>query len=105
MRWFEDLRLRPKLLGSFIAIALLAAVVGGVGVAGLNTVNSQAQAMATRSTPALVDLLTIHDNINWEMRAIRGEILAATAAKIADVSGDAVQARANIVQGLSLIHI
>jgi methyl-accepting chemotaxis protein len=105
MRWFENLRLRPKLLGSFIAMALLAAVVGGVGVAGLTTVNSQAQTMATRSTPALVDLLTIHDNINWEMRAIRGEVLAATAAKIADVSGDAVQARANIVQALKHFQV
>ena len=101
MRWFTNLKLMPKLVGSFSSVALLAALVGAVGVVGLSTVNDHAQTMATRSTPALVDLLAIHDNINWEMRAIRGEILASTDAKIADVSGDAVNARAKIVQALT----
>ncbi len=97
MSWFRNLGLMSKLLGAFMTMSLLALLVGAAGLVGLNNINSRAQTMADRSTPAIVDLLTLHDNINWEMRAIRGEILATTAAKIADVSGDAVTARANML--------
>src|SRR5579863_1630981 len=98
MSWFRDLRLTPKLIASYIAMALLAGAVGGAGVLGVNTLQTKLDWITSSSTPSLVDVLTMQSNINWEMRATRGEILAGTAAKIADVSGDAVAARAAVLQ-------
>ncbi len=101
MGWLENLRLTPKLLGSFVVMALLTVSVGAAGFLGITSVNNQTQSIRDSAAPALIDLLSIHDNINWEMRATRGEILASTPAKIADVSGDAEAARANIRSYLS----
>ncbi len=94
MRWFADIPLTRKLVGCFLTIALLVALVGGAAALGLSSLHDRFHQVADNATPSLVDLLEVQSNINWEMRATRGEILASTAAKIADVSGDAEAARA-----------
>jgi methyl-accepting chemotaxis protein len=103
MRWLENVRLGRKLMGSFIVLALLAGIVGGAGFLGLQSLHNRLNRVSNVSGPKLVDLLTIQGNINWEMRATRGEILASTAAKIADVSGDAVAARAAVAQAYTAL--
>lgn len=94
MRWLRNVGLTTKLLGGFLAVALLTTLVGGAGALGLSTLHARFHDVADNATPSLVALLKVQSNINWEMRATRGEILASTAAKIADVSGDAEAARA-----------
>jgi len=94
MTWFHNIRMMPKLLGSFVVMALLAATVGGVGLAGLNGVQSTMDQMTGASTPGVVALLETQNSVNFAMRATRGEILASTPAKIADVGGDATRERA-----------
>ncbi len=94
MAWLNNILMAPKLIGSFVVVALLAGVVGGAGLLGLDAMQSRMDSITGNATPGLVYLLTVQSNVNWEMRATRGAILARTSAKIADVSGDAVAARA-----------
>jgi len=94
MAWLNNILMAPKLIGSFVVVALLAGVVGGAGLLGLDAMQSRMDSITGNATPGLVYLLTVQSNVNWEMRATRGVILARTPAKIADVSGDAVAARA-----------
>jgi len=94
MGWFRDLRMTRKLIGGFAVVALLAVVVGGTGAIGMGAMQGQMVQVTQVSTPALVSLLDVKDGIDAEMRATRGEILATTAAKRADLDGDARNARA-----------
>ena len=40
MKWFNDLKVRSKLLSSFVLVALLAGVVGYVGITNINAISS-----------------------------------------------------------------
>jgi methyl-accepting chemotaxis protein len=103
VNWLNNIRMTPKLLGSFVLVALLAGVVGGVGLIGMANIHAQLQRVTNTASPAQTDAVLVQDNVNFEMRATRGEILASTAAKIADVSGDAEAARAAAWQ--ALLHL
>ena len=94
----ESSRGRISCSAPSILVILLACLIGGAGVAGLLTVQSRMHQVTNESTPSLVQLLHVHDDINFGMRGSRGEILATTAAKIADVSGDVETARAGAWQ-------
>jgi methyl-accepting chemotaxis protein len=93
MGLFNNLKVTGRLLGSFALVIVLACLVGGAGVRGLTDVQGRMRTVTSVSTPALVNLLHVHDFINFGMRGSRGVILASTAAKIADVSGDVENAR------------
>lgn len=77
MRWFSDLSMRPKLIGGFMLIALLALVVGGAGLIGLRTGQDNLRSVTTGSSPSLVHLLRADDAINASMGFTRG-VLAST---------------------------
>ena len=89
MKWLRNLRMAPKLIGSFVLVALLAGIIGGVGLQGVRNLQDKVRWNTQVAAPGLVDLLLVQSNINFGIRATRGVILASTAAKIADVSGDA----------------
>ena len=93
MMWLKNVRMAPKLIGSFVLVAALAGVVGGVGVIGMDSMQSRMDQISGVNTPNLVYLLQVKDGIDAEMRATRGEILADTPAKIKDLAGDAEAAR------------
>ncbi len=63
MAWFRNLRVGPKLIGSFMAVALLAVVVGGVGVNALGTLHNSADVVTGDSVPSLVQALTIQSDV------------------------------------------
>ncbi|HEY8286241.1 MAG TPA: methyl-accepting chemotaxis protein [Chloroflexota bacterium] len=89
MKWLGNLRMAPKLVGSFVLVALLAGIIGGVGLQGVRNLQDKIRWNTQVAAPGLVDLLQVQSNINFGIRATRGVILASTPPKIADVSGDA----------------
>jgi len=124
MGWFRDRRVAPKLIGSFVLVALLTGVVGGTGLqpirkvpeyalrgcislpddfpdrllVGLNAVQSKMDQVTGVQTPNLVYLLNVKDGIDAEKSATRGMVLSTTVAKKTDLNGDATNARAQVNQ-------
>src|SRR5579883_2048131 len=75
MRWFNNIRMAPKLIGSFVAVALLAALVGGAGLLGLTSERGTLTTITTVSVPNLVTLLQTNAAIGNAIRYTRGAVL------------------------------
>ncbi len=54
MSWLNDRGVAPKLIGGFVFVALLAALVGAAGVLGLGTMQGTIDTMTQNSVPNLV---------------------------------------------------
>jgi hypothetical protein len=77
MTWFSNLRLMPRLIGSFVLVAFLATMVGGAGYLGLRSQNSQVTLLSTVSIPNMISLLDTQRDLNVTMRYGRGAVLEA----------------------------
>ncbi|WP_277058345.1 methyl-accepting chemotaxis protein [Trichlorobacter lovleyi] len=56
MRWFKDLKVGTKLIAGFIMVAIIAAVVGGIGIMKIYEINHDAAMMYEKMTVPLGDL-------------------------------------------------
>jgi methyl-accepting chemotaxis protein len=72
MSWFRNLRLTPKLVGSFVFFALLTGVVGAVGYSGLNRLDTDVSVLTAASVPSFTALLATQRDLNGAMRYTRG---------------------------------
>jgi len=72
----RDLRMAPKLLASFLLVAALAGLVGGTGLAALNTTHYWLTRISGDSVPSLVQLLRMREDLTVALSASRGAILA-----------------------------
>jgi len=72
----HDLRMAPKLLASFLLVAALAGLVGGTGLAALNTTHYWLTRISGDSVPSLVQLLRMREDITVALSASRGALLA-----------------------------
>ena len=43
MKWFRDLKIGVKLLSSFLVVAAIAAVIGAIGIAELNSIHKSVE--------------------------------------------------------------
>lgn len=59
MKWFNNLKIRVKLIGSFIILATLTAIVGVVGVSNMNTINRRSESMYNDNFLPAQDLKSI----------------------------------------------
>ncbi len=73
---FDDLRMAPKLLLSFLLIATLTALVGAIGLAALATTHDRLVRIVDDSVPNLVRVLKIREDTNLVVRYTGGMILA-----------------------------
>src|SRR5690349_18477294 len=64
MAWYRNLRLAPKLIGSFVLVAMLATIVGLVGFTGFRTMQSNLDWITSNSSPSLVYLLKAQGDVN-----------------------------------------
>ncbi|EHJ00653.1 methyl-accepting chemotaxis sensory transducer [Clostridium sp. DL-VIII] len=62
MKWFKDLKIAPKLISSFILVALLICLVGVNGLRNMNTINSNAGSMHDYNLESIKALNTIKLN-------------------------------------------
>ncbi|MBN6151062.1 MCP four helix bundle domain-containing protein [Xanthomonas sp. AmX2] len=65
MQWIKNLRLMPKLMLAFGLVLTLMLIQGGMGYAGLRSINGVADSVSTKVVPSV--------RINGEMRGILGE--------------------------------
>jgi methyl-accepting chemotaxis protein len=59
MQWYYNLKISVKLLSAFIVVALIAAVIGVVGIAKLKVLNENGDKMYTKVTVPISELATI----------------------------------------------
>ncbi len=63
MKWFENLKTAKKLIYAFITVSLFVAVVGFVGVMGMNKINNNANLMHDYNLESIKQLTTIRQNV------------------------------------------
>lgn len=56
MQWFKDLKVGVKLVAGFVLVAIIAAVVGGIGIVKIKQIDHDAAMMYERMTVPLGDL-------------------------------------------------
>lgn len=100
MRWFDDLRMAPKLMASFLLIATLTCLVGGIGLAALGTTHDRLARIVDGSVPGLVRVLKIREDTSLVVRYTGGMILATDLDGVRRYDRLASDARADI--GLQL---
>jgi len=98
MAWFRNVRMTPKLIGSFVLVAILTAVVAGAGFLGLQAQDSQVAHISNVSVPNVVALLETQRDLANAVRYSRGEILASSSTEIAQFQAKAAAARALALQ-------
>jgi signal transduction histidine kinase len=81
MIWFRDLRMMPKLIGSFILLAFLAAAVGTAGLVGLNTLDSEVNSISTVNVPNITYRFRTKADVADSVRYTRAAVLATTASQ------------------------
>lgn len=62
MKWYNDLKIKIKLLSAFILIALFISVVGIIGIIGMKEINSRAVSMHDYNLASVKELTTIRQN-------------------------------------------
>ncbi len=102
MNWIRDLRLMPKLLGSFVLVALLAAVVAGAGVVGLNGVKSKVDTLTTADVPSLNALRQASGDVNFAIRYTRGAMITNDAKLAATWAGEAGPMRTDALKQFAI---
>ncbi|MBF0551643.1 MAG: MCP four helix bundle domain-containing protein [Deltaproteobacteria bacterium] len=80
MHWFYNLKIRTKLLSSFILVALIAGVIGFVGVINLRHLDEADKTLYERNTVPLADI----DDVSTGFQRIRVDLREIILAKNAD---------------------
>ncbi len=63
MAWFRNLRMTPKLISSFVAMAVLVAIVTGAGYLGLQSQDTQVVHLKNVSIPSVVHLQDVQADV------------------------------------------
>ncbi|WP_088189484.1 methyl-accepting chemotaxis protein [Desulfosporosinus sp. FKA] len=71
MKWFYNLKVAPKLIIGFILVAIIAAVVGTVGVLNIQKITAEDLTMYSRHTATLPALASVAQTYQRERVAIR----------------------------------
>ena len=86
----------PKLMGSFLLVAVLAGLVGGTGLRALGETHYWLGRIADDSVPSLVQVLQVREDTSLVVRYTRGMILTRDAAEVARYDRLAAAVRADV---------
>jgi methyl-accepting chemotaxis protein len=75
MKWFYDLKLNTKLLGGFMIVAIIAAIIGAVGYMGINSLGKNLDEVAVVRLPSILGLGIVNEAQTAVQRAERTSIL------------------------------
>lgn len=76
MRWLSNLRVQTKLIGGFLIVAAIAAIIGTVAIRSINQINGMAHLMYERELTGVVGASDANLNMVAAGRALRGLLLA-----------------------------
>ena len=76
MAWFKDLPLRVKMMGSYLIVAFLCLVVGGVGFRAISRIMTTSDEMAFNLVPSMAGLAKIDGGVSDTRRVELGMIIA-----------------------------
>ncbi|OGU08146.1 MAG: chemotaxis protein [Geobacteraceae bacterium GWC2_58_44] len=76
MKWFFDLKVATKLVSAFVAVALITAAVGIIGIRNMGTINGMAEVMYERELLGLHHVMESHIQLLDAVRAEKNFLLA-----------------------------
>ena len=76
MQWFNQMKLATKLISSFLLVAILATVIGCVGIIQLRSADARTSALYARNTKGVEHVLTVYANFQMVRIKTRDAILA-----------------------------
>jgi methyl-accepting chemotaxis protein len=74
MQWFYNLKIKNKLLSSYIIVAIIASIIGYVGYSGIYDSGIAQNELATYKSPALMLINKMESALNFSVVAERGVI-------------------------------
>jgi methyl-accepting chemotaxis protein len=75
MRWFNNLRLRVKLLGAFGIVCLIMGIVGYIGISSTDAIKAQLDDTTDSLMPSYVALSSLQTNLTRGQRDVRSAVL------------------------------
>jgi methyl-accepting chemotaxis protein len=72
MNWFNNLKIKPKLLISFTSVAIIAVIIGYVGYNGLSNLGEHQDTLTKIIVPSIDNFGKISSNLNFVVVAERG---------------------------------
>jgi methyl-accepting chemotaxis protein len=75
MKWFYDLKLNTKLLGGFMIVAIIAAIIGLTGYTGINTMGEKLNEVAEVRLPSILGLGIVNEAQTAVQRGERTSIM------------------------------
>jgi methyl-accepting chemotaxis protein len=87
MKWFNDLRISTKLIASFILVAVIAGVIGTLGIVNINKVNDLDGDLYRKMTVPLGELVTITKSYETIHSDIKDIVLGQTV-QISEIEKD-----------------
>jgi methyl-accepting chemotaxis protein len=98
MMWYRNLRMMPKLIGSFVLVAILAAMVGGAGLLGVSALGSSVNTITADTLPSITALIRTQRDMNESMNNTNETIVAPNNALAQQIRADAVTTRAETLK-------
>jgi len=102
MLWFRDLRMAPKLIGSFVLVALLGGLGSVVGIFGLNATGSDLSTIMDKRVASVLDLDSVTSAVHEAIRNSRGDVLVVDPTVAKTLSANARAAEASALQYFKL---
>jgi len=93
MSWLRNLRLMPKMMGSFVLVAILTAIVGAAGLQGVSTLGDRVHDITGDSLPSITAIIRTQRDLNESMLDTDMSIGAATSALARQYAAAAATAR------------
>src|SRR5258708_6314730 len=76
MSWLNNIRLAPKMIGSFVLVALLAGLVGAAGIKGINSLQQNVDSLTGDTVPSMLQIANVRDGVDFAFRFSRGVIMS-----------------------------
>lgn len=100
MQWFDNLRVRTKLLSGFMAVSVITAIVGLVGIRNLTTLNDMSDAMYLRQVKGLMSAEEASRQLLLSGISMRDAFLARTPTQLDDASQALARAKKNFARAI-----
>ena len=75
MKWFMDLKIKTKLLLSFLLMAFIAAIIGYIGYNGINNTITTQEILSSQMMPSINSICQLKSDINMIVATERGLLI------------------------------